>query len=105
VKDNPAHWESDVVLQVWGSPSLGWSDQRRIMSETDSLTVRTQLDEHHTPETNGRIPVCRRCGCRTDGPEGLHHLVPDSQVTRSSEWLVAQSRLRDIESARTQRAK
>jgi hypothetical protein len=74
------------------------------MTDSDSLTVRTQLDAHHTPETNGRIPVCRRCGARTDGPEGLHHVVADSQVTRSNEWLVAQSRLRDIESARVQRA-
>ncbi len=74
------------------------------MTDTDSLTVRDQLDAHHTPETNGRIPVCRRCGARTDGPEGLHHSVAESQVARSTEWLVAQSRLRDIESARVQRA-
>jgi hypothetical protein len=75
------------------------------MSDTDSLTVRDQLDAHHAPETNGRIPVCRRCGARTDSPAGEHHVVAESQAIRSSEWLVAQSRLRDIESARLQRAK
>ena len=75
------------------------------MSESDAPTVRNQLDEHHAPETNGRIPVCRRCGARTDSPAGLHHVVAESQVARSNEWLVAQSRLRDIESARSQRGK
>src|ERR1035441_7100415 len=35
----------------------------------------SRLDKHHVPETNGRMPVCRRCGARTDGPKGLH--IPD----------------------------
>lgn len=73
------------------------------MTGSDALKVESQLDAHHLPETNGRISVCRRCGARTDSPEGLKHVVPDSQVTRSSHWLVAQSRLREIESARMQR--
>ena len=66
------------------------------MTSPKSLDVAAQLDEHHLPETNGRIPVCRRCGERTDSPTGLHHVVPEGRVSRSSEWLSAQSRLRDI---------
>lgn len=66
------------------------------MNSSDSSDVAAQLDEHHAPETNGRIPVCRRCGARTDGPTGLHHVLQEGRVTRSSEWLSAQARLRDI---------
>jgi hypothetical protein len=66
------------------------------MTSPECLDVAAQLDEHHAPETNGRIPVCHRCGARTDGPEGAHHLIAVDRVRRSSEWLVAQSRLRDI---------
>ena len=66
------------------------------MSSPETANVAAQLDEHHLPETNGRIPVCRRCGARTDGPTGLHHVLPEGQVGRSAEWLAAQSRLRDI---------
>jgi hypothetical protein len=66
------------------------------MTSSESLQVAAQLDEHHAPETNGRIPVCRKCGARTDGPEGAHHLIAEGRAVRSSEWLVAQSRLRDI---------
>jgi hypothetical protein len=70
------------------------------MTSTESLHVAAQLDEHHTPDTNGRIPVCHTCGARTDGPMGEHHLIAESGVGRSSEWLVAQSRLQDIAQAR-----
>jgi hypothetical protein len=66
------------------------------MTASQCLHVAAQLDENHAPETNGRIPVCRRCGARTDGPTGEHHLIQENRVARSSEWLVAQSRLRDI---------
>ncbi len=66
------------------------------MTSPECLHVASQLDEHHAPETNGRIPVCHKCGGRTDGPEGAHHLIAAGRVGRSSEWLVAQSRLRDI---------
>jgi hypothetical protein len=52
----------------------------------------TKLDEHHAPETNGRMSVCRRCGTVTDGPVGLHHIPDERQLARSNEWLVAQSR-------------
>lgn len=65
--------------------------------------VGTKLDTHHSPETNGRMSVCRRCGARTDSPAGEHHIVAESQAVRSNEWLVAQDRLRDIEAARALR--
>jgi hypothetical protein len=74
-------------------------------SLSDSLHVAAQLDEDHLPETNGRIPVCRRCGARTDSPTGVHHVLQEGRVARSSEWLVAQSRLRDIAHSQMLRGK
>jgi hypothetical protein len=73
------------------------------MIGSENMELRIRLDAHHLPETNGRMAVCRRCGARTDSPEGLHHVLAESQVTRSSNWLVAQSRLQDIEAARMRR--
>jgi hypothetical protein len=67
------------------------------MTSPESFQVAAQLDEHHAPETNGRIPVCRRCGARTDSPTGSHHALQEGGVTRSREWLSAQSRLLEIE--------
>jgi hypothetical protein len=74
------------------------------MTASECLHVATQLDEHHAPETNGRIAVCRKCGARTDGPTGVHHVIQESRVGRSSDWLVAQSRLRDIEHSKLLRS-
>jgi hypothetical protein len=62
-----------------------------------------QLDEHHVPETNGRMSVCRRCGSRTDGPNGLHHTPAERQVVRSHTWLLAQARISHIDRTREQR--
>lgn len=59
-----------------------------------------QLDEHHAPETNGRMSVCRRCGAKTDGPIGLHHIPAERELIRSKEWLMAQSRIMQIDRAR-----
>jgi hypothetical protein len=73
------------------------------MASTESSSLGSQLDEHHAPETNGRMAVCRRCGARTDDPAGHHHLPADRQLTRSGEWLVAQARLSRIAEARTLR--
>jgi hypothetical protein len=70
------------------------------MTASECVQVAARLDEHHLPETNGRIPVCHRCGARTDGPTGMHHVVQDGRAGRSSEWLVAQSRLVDIAQAK-----
>ncbi len=73
------------------------------MTSLESSEVAAQLDQHHLPETNGRIAVCRRCGARTDSPAGLHHVVPEDRANRSAEWLSAQSRLRDIADAKLRR--
>jgi hypothetical protein len=75
------------------------------MTSSNALDVGAQLDAHHLPETNGRIPVCRRCGARTDDLAGSHHVVGESQAARSSEWLLAQARLWQIEQARIARAR
>jgi hypothetical protein len=77
----------------------------RTMASPESLQVAAQLDEHHFPETNGRIAVCRRCGARTDGPNGLHHVLQEGAVSRSSDWLTAQSRLLDIANAKLLRGR
>ncbi len=75
------------------------------MASPESLHIAAQLDQHHLPETNGRIPVCRRCGARTDGPTGMHHVLQEGREARSREWLVAQSRLADIAQARLLRGR
>ncbi len=60
------------------------------MVSPEALQMGSRLDAHHSPETNGRMSVCRRCGAQTDGPEGLH--IPDERQTeRSLRWLDAQS--------------
>jgi hypothetical protein len=73
------------------------------MTSPECLHVAAQLDEHHTPDTNGRIPVCHTCGARTDGPMGDHHVLQEGRVNRSTEWLDAQSRMRAIARSQTQR--
>jgi hypothetical protein len=73
------------------------------MTSSESSDIAAQLDQHHLPETNGRIPVCRRCGARTDSPTGLHHLVSEGRASRSEQWLTAQSRLRDIADSKLRR--
>ena len=58
----------------------------------DGVTLTgSQLDQHHAPETNGRMSVCRRCGSRTDGPDGQRHVPSEDQMTRIGEWLAAES--------------
>ncbi len=74
------------------------------MTSSECLQVAAQLDEDHAPDTNGRIPVCHICGARTEGPSGGHHVLQPGTVDRSSQWLVAQSRQRDIDHARMLRA-
>jgi hypothetical protein len=74
------------------------------MASAESSIVGAQLDEHHAPETNGRMSVCRKCGALTDSPVGLQHTPHPSQVGRASEWLTAQSRLLQIDRARALRS-
>lgn len=75
------------------------------MIAAESSDIGLRLDEHHLPQTNGRISVCRRCGARTDNPIGLHHAPLGSQVQRSGDWLIAQLRRREIEAANERRAR
>jgi methyl coenzyme M reductase subunit C-like uncharacterized protein (methanogenesis marker protein 7) len=73
------------------------------MASTEISIVGTRLDEHHLPETNGRMAVCRRCGIQTDDPQGLHHVPAERQLTRADEWLSAQARAVKIDRARVLR--
>jgi hypothetical protein len=75
------------------------------MTSSESTDVAVQLDVDHAPETNGRIAVCRRCGARTDSPTGSHHVLQEGQQRRSSEWLIAQARLREIARSQLLRGK
>jgi hypothetical protein len=75
------------------------------MDSAEIPFVGRRLDEHHAPETNGRMSVCRRCGGLTDGPMGLHHMPHESQITRSNNWLTAQARLQEIDRAKEFRAR
>ena len=70
------------------------------MTAAEASQVATQLDEDHTPETNGRMSVCRRCGARTDGPEGLHHTPDERDLPRSTRWLTAEVQKRRLERLR-----
>jgi hypothetical protein len=87
------------------SPQLGAAEDGMTMgTDTDpAAQAGTELDAHHVPETNGRMAVCRRCGCRTDGPGGLHHVPSERQAARSGDWLMAQSRIMHIARARQMR--
>jgi hypothetical protein len=73
------------------------------MTSNECSDVAAKLDDHHVPETNGRIPVCHTCGARTDGPAGEHHVLQEGRVNRSTEWLVAQTRKQDIARSQAQR--
>jgi hypothetical protein len=74
------------------------------MTSAESIQVGAKLDEHHAPETNGRMSVCRKCGMLTDSPLGLRHEPHPKQLDRSNQWLTAQSRLSLIDRAREMRA-
>jgi len=63
------------------------------MVSPEASLIGARLDEHHSPETNGRMAVCRRCGARTDSPLGRHHVPSESRLPRFDEWLDAQSRM------------
>ena len=70
------------------------------MASPEAALIGALLDEHHLPETNGRMAVCRRCGAQTEGPHGSHHIPNERLLARSSQWLDAQSRMRSTERAR-----
>lgn len=66
----------------------------------DAVALGARLDENHTPETNGRMAVCRRCGAQTESPIGQRHLPNERRLARSEEWLEKQKRARRIDDAR-----
>jgi hypothetical protein len=70
------------------------------MTTPETSKLATQLDEDHAPETNGRMAVCRRCGARTDGPAGVHHVLAEQELRRSTNWLTAEVQKRRIERMR-----
>jgi hypothetical protein len=69
------------------------------MPPEDVVDTGGRLDQDHSPETNGRIAVCRRCGSRTDDPAGSRHVPADRQMTRVREWLATESKKLDIKRA------
>jgi hypothetical protein len=87
-------------FQIVAEPHFSSAADWRTVSTEAAVHAGSQLDVHHVPETNGRMSVCRRCGSQTDGPEGRHHLPTERQLTRSGEWLVAQSRIVQIDRIR-----
>jgi hypothetical protein len=74
------------------------------MVTPEASQVGTRLDENHSPETNGRMPVCRKCGARTDTPSGHHHRPTERELARSDNWLVAEVRMSHIQQTRSLRA-
>jgi hypothetical protein len=62
------------------------------MASPEALQLGARLDEHHLPETNGRMAVCRRCGAVTDGPKGKH-APRERQLAQTRQWLDTQARI------------
>jgi hypothetical protein len=73
------------------------------MTTQTSAEVAVQLDENHKPETNGRMAVCRRCGCRTDSALGDHHAPVAAELARAGQWLDGAARLAQADAARRAR--
>lgn len=59
------------------------------MTCAEALLLGARLDEDHSPVTNGRMSVCRRCGTYTDGPQGRHHVPSEPRLDRAQQWLDA----------------
>jgi hypothetical protein len=90
------------LLSVRIGPTVGTEGSTMISPEASLAGVR--LDEHHAPETNGRMPVCRRCGAQTNGPDGRQHIPDDRRLARSNEWLDMQMRI-DMQKTLIERAR
>ena len=70
------------------------------MVSPEVLEMGSRLDGNHTPETNGRMSICRRCGAQTDGQKGLH--IPDErELERALQWLDTQSLRSRIDRAKS----
>ena len=70
------------------------------MVSPEAAALGARLDENHSPETNGRMAACRRCGAQTESPQGRQHVPNEQRLARSEEWLDAQKRARQIDCAR-----
>ena len=77
------------------------AQRREIMTQLDSSQLSARLDEDHHPETNGRMPICRRCGFRSAGPLGdERHVSAEERPTQALRWLDGQELLRRTAQAR-----
>jgi hypothetical protein len=70
------------------------------MVSPEASVLGARLDEHHSPETNGRMAVCRRCGAQTESPRGRQHIPNERRLARAEEWLDTQRRTRRVDYAR-----
>jgi len=70
------------------------------MISPEATLLGARLDEHHLPETNGWMAVCRRCGAQTEGPQGRQHVPNERRLARAEQWLAAQSRTPHIDHVR-----
>ncbi|HEY3942336.1 MAG TPA: hypothetical protein VGL60_07605 [Acidimicrobiales bacterium] len=72
------------------------------MAPLDPSQLSARLDEHHHPETNGRMQVCRRCGFRVSGALGEErHTLAEDRPQRATRWLDDQARTSQIAHAKT----
>jgi hypothetical protein len=99
----------EVGSNAWGplrpgcfGPTVG-TDGRKMTSQEASL-LGALLDRHHSPETNGRMAICRRCGSQTNGPDGRQHVPDERRLARANDWLDMQTRI-DIQRASFERAR
>jgi hypothetical protein len=72
------------------------------MISPEASYVGSRLDADHSPETNGRMAVCRRCGAHTDTAQGGQHAPEERQLARANEWLEMQLRASRLSQSRTQ---
>jgi hypothetical protein len=76
------------------------SGEEIMAGQPEASLLGLRLDEHHDPETNGRMAVCRRCGAQTDSPEGRRHVPDEKRLAHAERWLDAQARTRHVAYAR-----
>jgi hypothetical protein len=70
------------------------------MAPSDASLLSIQLDEHHTPETNGRMAVCRRCGFRTSSESNSRHAADQTHQAEAGRWLENQALVSRIAKSR-----
>jgi hypothetical protein len=74
------------VAATAGNPAGAAIPKVSLAISPETIAIGLRLDANHTPETNGWMAVCRRCGIRTDGPDGAH--APHAlQIATAESWL------------------